>query len=650
MGVILLLTILGTFIVMQLMAIDLQIISLGALILALGMLVDNAIVVTEGILVRVQQGSSRVEAALTTVNQTAWPLLGATFVAVLAFAGIGTSQDVTGEFLKSLFLVMAISLGLSWVLAVTLTPLFCVLYMGKQKTDQNTSPYDGKFFQMYRSFLDFCLSHRILATTCLIGVLAASVLAFGLVENSFFPGDTRNQFLINVWRPEGTHIYQTSASLEQMENYLAEQDEVSATTTFVGQGSLRFMLSYDPQMPNTSYGQILVTVKDYRSIDGLIARLRDQTAEMLPDAQVIYKKMVRGRDLPGKIEVKFQGPDIAVLRQLSAQAQQIIASDPVAIDICDNWRQRTLVARPQVAEATARRLGITRPQIADILAMNFSGKTVGVYREENKLIPMMVRTPLDERGSVDQMDNLSIISPVTGQSLPLKQIVSGIKAEWEDPIIRREDRMRTLSVYANPVVGHASVLQERLQPKIEAMQLPSGYSMEWGGEYQGSKEAQEGLFSMIPIFFLAMVFVVLALFNAVRQTIIIFLCLPLATIGVTTGLLVFREPFGFMCLLGFLGLSGMLIKNAVVLIDQIDLEIREGKDPYTAILDSAVSRLRPVSMAALTTVLGMLPLLADAFFSGMSVTIIGGLTFGTVLTLVVVPVLYASFFRINQKV
>jgi multidrug efflux pump subunit AcrB len=263
---------------------------------------------------------------------------------------------------------------------------------------------------------------------------------------------------------------------------------------------------------------------------------------------------------------------------------------------------------------------------------------------------MMVRTPLDERGSVDQMDNLSIISPVTGQSLPLKQIVSGIKAEWEDPIIRREDRMRTLSVYANPVVGHASVLQERLQPKIEAMQLPSGYSMEWGGEYQGSKEAQEGLFSMIPIFFLAMVFVVLALFNAVRQTIIIFLCLPLATIGVTTGLLVFREPFGFMCLLGFLGLSGMLIKNAVVLIDQIDLEIREGKDPYTAILDSAVSRLRPVSMAALTTVLGMLPLLADAFFSGMSVTIIGGLTFGTVLTLVVVPVLYASFFRINQKV
>ncbi len=649
MGVILLLTILGTFIAMHLLDINLQIISLGALILALGMLVDNAIVVTEGILVRVQLGTPRVQAALTTVSQTAWPLMGATVVAILAFAGIATSQDVTGEFLRSLFLVMAISLGLSWLLAVTLTPLFCVLFMHKPQTDQTSSPYSGTIFLRYRSFLNACLSHRRRSLAALLGVMATAILGLGFVENNFFPNDTRNQFLINVWRPQGTHIHQTSESLAEVETYLADQEEVEAATTFVGQGSLRFVLSYEPQMPNTSYGQILVTVKDYRTIDGLIVKFRKDLSDLLPDAQVILKKMARGPDTTGKIEARFRGPDTTVLRQLSEETQKIMASDPLATDICDDWRQPTLVARPHVAEAAARRLGITRPQIADMLAMNFSGKTVGIYREENRLIPMVLKAPLAERGSISQIDDITIVSPATGKSLPLRQIVSDVTPKWEDPIIRRRNRVRTISAWANPVSGNASVLLNRLRPKIEAMKLPAGYTFEWGGEFKRSADARRGLFNMIPVFFLAMVFVVMSLFNAVRQTVIIFLCLPLAIIGVTAGLLLFREPFGFMCLLGFIGLSGMLIKNAVVLIDQIDLEIGQGKDPYVAVLDSSVSRLRPVTMAALTTVIGMLPLLTNAFFSGMSVTIMGGLTFGTILTLVVVPVLYVSFFRIHPR-
>lgn len=649
MGVILLLTIFGTFIAMKIIGISLQLISLGALILALGMLVDNAIVVTEGILVRIRQGMTRRQAALKTVAQTAWPLLGATFVAILAFAAIGTSDDSTGEFLISLFLVMAISLGLSWLLAITLTPLFAVQFLPGNKSDRNSDPYGGRFFRIYRSFLDACLRRRLLTLVVLAGLLATAVFGFGYVENSFFPNSKRPQFMINYWRPEGTHIERTAEDLKLMESILADYEEVASTATFVGQGALRFLLTYEPQMPDNAYGQILVTVHDYRTIDRMINRLRGTLIDRLPDAQIVFNKFARGPGNDYKIEARFRGPDINVLRRLSEKAQAVMAADPVAADIRDDWRQQVRVLRPEIKEATARRLGITRPMVADALAMNFSGKTIGLYREDNKLIPMIVKAPAIERRQVDQINDIVVFNPATWSSVPLRQVVSDIQAVWEDPIVRRKNRERTITVQCNPSQGNASSLFNRLRPSIEAINLPPGYEMQWGGEFESSGDAQKALFQMVPVFFLAMVFTVLVLFNAVRQTLIVFLCLPLATIGVTAGLLLTGQPFGFMCLLGFLGLSGMLIKNAVVLIDQIDLEIRNGKNPYEAILDSSVSRLRPVLMAALTTVLGMLPLLGDVFYVGMSVTIMSGLTFGTVLTLVVVPVLYAVFFRIKDR-
>jgi multidrug efflux pump subunit AcrB len=648
MGVILLLTILGTFIGMKLMAVDFQLISLGALILALGMLVDNAIVVTEGILVRVQQGEKRTAAAIQTVARTAWPLLGATIVAVLAFAAIGTSPDSTGEFLRSLFLVMAFSLGLSWVLAITVTPLFCVQFLPNQKKKQTADPYGGILFRSYRRILDLCLGHWLWTLLVLAAILIASIYGFGRIENSFFPDDSRNQFKINYWGPQGTHIDKIREDVRIFEGYLARQEEVDAIASFIGQGALRFILTYDPQIPDTSYAQILVTVKDYSTIDSLMGRAREYAAGTFADAEVVFEKFKRSPATGGQIEARFSGPDVTVLRKLSEQARQIMYRDAGATDIRDDWRQPVLTLRPQVTEAAARRLGITRPQIAEALAVNFSGKTFGVYREEDKLIPMILQAPEEERESVERIHDVVVISPVTGSAVPLGRIVTGMETRWEDPIIRRRDRHRTITVQCNPVSENASVLLQRLKPEIEKMALPHGYTLAWGGDDEQSREAEAGLFKMVPLFFLAMVFIVVMLFNAVRQTLIIFLCLPLISIGVTAALLLTGEPFGFMCILGYLGLSGMLIKNAVVLIDQINLEIKSGKPPYTAILDSAVSRLRPVTMAALTTVLGMLPLITDVFFSGMSITIIGGLTFGTVLTLVVVPMLYSLFYRIRR--
>jgi multidrug efflux pump subunit AcrB len=648
MGAILLLTIFGTLIGMKLLFIDFQMISLGALILALGMLVDNAIVVTEGILVRVQQGMGRRQAALETVSQTAWPLLGATFVAVLAFAAIGTSQDTTGEFLKSLFLVMAISLGLSWVLGITLTPLFCVQFLPKAKTNRQTDPYGSRFYKGYRVLLDYCLRHRALSLLIVAAILVVALIGFSHIEKDLFPNDSRNQLMVNYWRPEGTRIEKVSEDLARLENYLGEFNEIEATITFIGQGALRFVLTYEPEMPNTSYGQVLVTVKNHRTIDRLINNLRADLPERFPDARIELKKFRRGPSEGAQIQARFSGPDISVLRHASEQAEAIMAADPVAIDTYTNWRQRVQTLQPQVIESAARRLGITRTQISNALATNFSGKTIGVYRQADTLLPIMLRAPQNERETADRINDVVVFSPLTGKAVPLRQIVSDVKSEWDDPIIRRLNRRRTIIAGCNPLHGTADTLLARLRTPIESIPLPPGYVLEWGGDFENTVEAQKGLFMMVPVFFLAMVFTVVALFNGTRQTFIIFLCLPLVSIGVTTGLLLTGQPFGFMCILGYLGLSGMIIKNAVVLIDQIDMEIRSGKSPYKAILDSAVSRLRPVSMASLTTVLGMLPLLQDVFFVGMSVTIIGGLTFGTVLTLLVVPILYALFFRIGR--
>ncbi|MGM0643670.1 MAG: efflux RND transporter permease subunit, partial [Thermodesulfobacteriota bacterium] len=646
-GGILLLTIFGTFIVMNIMNISLQLISLGALILALGMLVDNAIVVTEGILVKTRTGVPRRRAALETVENTRMPLFGATLVAILAFAAIGTSNDSSGEFCGSLFKVMCISLALSWLLAVTLTPLFCIRFL-KSSADkgegENTDPYKGKFFQRYRGFLQTCLKHRYVTVFFMLLLLAISIYGFTFVKSSFFPKSSRPQFMIDYWKAEGSHIMETSADLEQAEKWISEHDNVKKVDTFVGQGALRFLLNYDPELPDSSYGQLLVTVKDYSRIDSMIPRVREYLKDNFPSAETKVKKFVRGPGTGADIEARFRGPDREVLRELSMKARDIMDSDPAAVNIRDDWRQKSKVVRPVVAEAESRRLGITRPIISRAVAVSFSGKDVGLYRENDELLPIMLKVPENERKSVDAIKSVQVESPVSGRSVPLSAIVKDFSVEWEDSIIRREDRQRTITAQCDPVDGPSSVLFSRLRPQLEKIDLPPGYSLEFGGEYENSSEARANLLGPVPLFFAGMVLVVIMLFNAIRQPLIIFLCIPLALIGVTAGLLAFNQPFGFMSLLGFLSLSGMIIKNAVVLIDQIDVEIRNGKDTINSILDSSVSRLRPVLMASMTTVLGMTPLVFDPFYRGMSVTIMGGLTFGTVLTLIVVPVLYSIFF------
>lgn len=648
-GVVLLLTIFATLITMWLTGIALQKISLGALILALGMLVDNAIVVAEGTLIGVQRGMSREAAAIDAVKKTQWPLLGATIVAILAFAAIGFAPGNVGEFCRSLFWVLAMSLMWSWVLAVTVTPLLCVLFL-QIPEKASDDPYDTRFFKVYRAFLHKSLVRWPITLFSVLAALVVSIWAFQFIPEFFFAGSTQPYFYIDFWRPEGTHIEATSADLLKVEEFLGGLDGVEATTTFVGRGALRFMLSYDPKPPNTAFGQILVRVDDYEKIPGLKAKTAAFLRENFPDAEPQVRQFANGPPIDFGVEAQFRGPDGNVLHELTNKAKDVFI-DAGGVTVRDDWRQRVKVFRPEFSEQVARRTGISRSDLAGALQTSFGGLPVGVYREEDDLLPIIVRTPEEQQDDFTRVRNVQVWSPTMRTVLPLAQVVDNIDhAEWEDPVVRREDRMRTMIAQCNSPPGELnSQLLARVRDKIEAIELPPGYQLEWEGEYKQSLKGKQPLAMMFPICLFAMFILLIFLFNSIREPVIIMLTVPLSIIGVTAGLLLLRLPFGFMAILGFLGLSGMLIKNAIVLIDQINIETSEGKTPYEAILASAVSRLRPVCMASGTTVLGMAPLVWDPFYSVMAATVASGLIAATVLTLVVVPLFFLLFFRVKPE-
>lgn len=645
-GFVLVLTIAGSFLFLDPMGVALERISLGALIIALGMLVDNAIVVVDGVLVRMQKGEKAESAASAVVKQSAWPLLAATLIAILAFAAIGTSDDATGEYCRSLFQVVMVSLLLSWVTAVTVTPLLCVMFLNPPKTGTaNTEPYSGGLYRRYRALLRTCIRHRFLSSASVVGLFAVSVWGFSFVEQSFFPSSTRPQFMVDYWLPQGTHIDATSEAAQEVQQLLSELDGVTQVATTVGEGALRFLLTYQPQQPNSAYAQFLVNVEDYRLIEKLIPEVEAKLAEQFPDALVYASPFDLGTGTIGKVQARLSGPDIVELRRLAEQVQQIYRNDPDTKGVRTDWRQQVSILRAELAEEPANINGITRTMVAEAMREGFQGVTSGVYRDGDLLLPIIVRADEASRNNIDSLANLHVWSPVADKMIPLRQVVRSFDTAFENEIIHRRDRERTITVFADPRSGSASELFQRLRPQVEALPLPPGYTLEWGGEYEDSRKAEAGLAKTIPLFIGAMILITIMMFNSLREPLVIWLCVPLAIIGVTAGLLVSGQPFGFMALLGFLSLMGMLIKNAIVLVEEINLERASGKALLPAIEDSGVSRLRPVAMAALTTALGMIPLVFDAFFVSMAIAIIGGLLFATVLTMLVLPVLYASVYR-----
>ncbi|MBC8660668.1 multidrug efflux RND transporter permease subunit VmeV [Vibrio parahaemolyticus] len=652
-GVVLLLTVFGTFILMNYNNIELHRISLGALIIALGMLVDNAIVVVEGILVGLKKGRTKVQAAVDIVKQTQWPLLGATVIAITAFAPIGLSQDATGEFMGSLFWVLCFSLFLSWVTAITLTPFLADLLLKEEEKDTNgedEDPYKGWLFVVFGALLKFSLRFRWMTVAAMVALLVGAVIAFGNVKQQFFPPSNTPMFYVDMWMPEGTDIRQTIKQAETVESYIRQQDDIDFVSVSIGQGLQRFALTYQPEKSYEAYAQFQVRTTDRDNMFKLLHKLDDNLAKTFDEPTFQFKLMEFGPSPASKIEARITGPDPKVLRELAVQVEDIFHTDPGARNIRHDWRERTKELVPVFNESKARRLGISKEDLSSTLQMAFGGSTFGVLRDGTHTLPIMMRLPEAERVDFESLQNVKIWSPSLQTYIPVDQIIDGVELDWSEPLIQRRDRKRTLTVLADHDVlsdDTAASLFARVQPKVMALHIPEGYEITWGGEYESSKDAQEGLFGSLPMGYLLMFIITILLFNSIKKPLVIWFTVPLSIIGVAFGLLTTNMPFSFTAFLGLLSLSGMILKNGIVLLDQINLELESGKDPYLAIVDSAISRVRPVSMAALTTILGMIPLVFDAFFGSMAITIMAGLGFATVLTLIVVPVMFAILFRIK---
>lgn len=682
LGVVLMVTIMGTFIFMNMYAITLERISLGALIIALGMLVDCAIVVTDGMRMQMAQGKSGFDAACSIVGQTAIPMLGGTIVAITAFAAIGTSQDSTGEYCRTLFSVILISLSLSWLTAVTCTPLLCnkFLKVSSSSNESADDPYEKGFYALYRRFLAWCLTFRWLVVGVVVALFILAMIGFGSVKNSFFPDSTRPQFYVDFWFPEGTDIRETEKQLAIAEEKLKKYAGVTHISSLIGGGQTRFLLTYTPEKNYAGFGQILVDVDDYTRIKTLTPEIQKDFETLFPDAMLNVRLFVLGPSSGGKIQLRLYGADAEELRNLADKAEAVLLAEPSAKAVRNEWREKIKVIRPQLAETQARKAGIDRPEVAQAMEATFQGTKVGVYREQDELLPILARAPEHERTDLNSLDGIQIWSPAAKTMIPIGQVVSNFNTEFEDPYIWRWDRRKMLRIHADPRAGLPSELFAKVKSKIEQaldvdvaavvghdvnaaefdnktltvkendlwpIKGKQGYYMAWGGEAEDSARANSNLASKIPMFFGIMVFIVLALFNSIKKMLVIWLTVPLAVIGVTLGLLSFNQPFGFMALLGLMSLSGMAIKASIVLVDEIDVQIALGKTPYQAVLSSGVSRLIPVTMSSGTTMLGMIPLFSDAFFVSMAVTIVFGLGFATLLILIVVPVFYSIFYNVQ---
>ncbi|MCB1685046.1 MAG: efflux RND transporter permease subunit [Pseudomonadales bacterium] len=639
-GSVLLLTVLGTLCIMAFAGIELQRISLGALMIAMGMLVDNAIVVAEGMVTGVQRGYSPKEAAAQSVHRTQFPLLGATIIGIAAFGPIGLADDNPGHFLRSLFQVVAISLLLSWVLAVTVGPLLGSYLLKVEKGSSERVLYSGWGYAPYRRLIGFSLRHAWLATLVLVTITFSCLWGFGYVKQGFFPTTNSPLIFVDLRLPQGTDILATVAEIERLEPMLAADPEVISISSFIGAGATRFASMVRPEQPNPAYAQLVIRIADFNTIDADMARVLALLQAESIDAEITVRRSEFTPSGTSKIEARFSGPDVDQLRTLADRALGVYLAHDL-IDRKTDWRQREIALVPRFDEARARQVGVSRGDLAQGLAYATTGVRIGLFREGENLLPIVARAPFKERVTLQGVSNRQVWSQFQQTYVPLAQVISGIELEAEDSMIFRRERTRTIAAQANPPAGHnANRVFNQVRAEVEAIPLPPGYALEWGGEFEANRDAMVTLNSRIPTALAIMLLVTVLMFGRIKQPLVIWLTVPMIVCGVVVSLLATDLAFTFPSFLGFLSLSGMLIKNCIVLVDEIDKRLDEGEWTLATVVEASVSRLRPVMLAAGTTIAGMSPLLRDAFFKEMAVCIMGGLAFATLLTLVAVPVFY----------
>ncbi|MGO2101665.1 MAG: efflux RND transporter permease subunit [Psychroflexus halocasei] len=686
----------GTFLVLNNFDGTLQRVSLGAFILAMGMLVDNAIVIIDGILVDKERGLSRIEALTSVGKKTALPLLGATLIAILAFYPIFLSPDTAGVYVRDLFIVLAVSLMLSWVLALTLVPIHAgiSLYQKKKKIDKenqtnslekncNTTNEEEKQFnspayKILRKVLTWVLSHRTISIAAALVLVIASLLSYKLLPQGFFPDMEYNQLYIEYKLPEGTGSEAVKNDLAKVSEYLKSKNKITHITTSIGGTPTRYNLVRSIATPSMSYGELII---DFESSKDAVKSLEDIQKHLIENYPQAYARVKRYNLMYEKfpIEIEFNGPDPAVLRNLTAQAQEIMNKNKNTLLENNDWESKTPVIVVNYNQPAARSLGLSRKDIAISLLAATEGIPTGVFYDGRDRFNIYLKTvkepgvPLKNLnnaqvfGMIPPFENIlnkeTIFGLMNGsvkeeyiisellRTVPLSQAVNGITIEWHEPLVIRNNGQRAMRAQCEPSPGiSAQSARESILKDIESIELPTGYTMSWQGEYKASTQSTEYLFKNFPLAIILMIAVLILLFKDYKKSIIILLCIPLILIGVVFGMLLSGKEFGFVAIVGILGLIGMMIKNGVVLMEEIGEQLSSGKDPMIALLDSSSNRLRPVMMASVTTILGMIPLLNDALFGSLAVTIMGGLLVGTLIILLFIPTLYAIFFGIKANV
>ena len=661
----------GSFLVLSGFDGTLQRVSLAAFILAMGMLVDNAIVIVDGILVDLRRGKPRAEALTSIGRKTAMPLLGATLIAILAFMPIFLSPDTSGVYVRDLFIVIAVSLLLSWLLALIHVPLMADRLLHPKVSEGET--YKGKAYDMLDKVMGICLRHRLMVVGAAIVLLVGSLSCYPFLQQSFFPDMEYDQLYIEYKLPEGYNSTQVEHDLEQMRTMLMQCKDVTHVTTSIGGTPSRYNLVRSIATPSLAYGELIV---DFTSPETLVAHLDSMQRTLndrFPDAYIKIKRYnLMYKKYP--IEICFNGPDPQVLHQLTDSAMAIVRnSDKVCLPT-SNWEPRVPVLTVDYNQQAARTSGLSRGDVALSLMSYTDGIPVGTFYDGIHPENIYVKCRTDKGEEVENLDRANVFGMMpnvgnifdrsTVQKLmsgrldkddvirqvtsttPLSQVSKGIDIRWEEPVVVRYNGQRQQRLQCSPAPGISTEsARQSIAKAIESIALPEGYSLSWEGEYKASTQSKQYLFKGFPLSVVMMLLILIMLFNDFRRPAIIFSCIPLVVVGVFPSVLLSGKDFGFVAIVGILGLIGMMIKNGIVLIDEISLQTSQGKPLDRALIDSSKSRLLPVMMASLTTILGMIPLISDSLFGSLAVTIMGGLAAGTVIILIFIPVLYSLMYK-----
>ncbi len=650
-------TMLMSLAIMRAVDIELQRMSIASLIIALGMLVDNGIVIAEDIRTRLQNGEDRREAALASGRTLAVPLLTSTLTTIFAFAPIPLALGGTGEYTTSLGQVLIITLLSSWFLSMLMTPLMCMLFMKVKTREPDTEgqaadPYASVIYRAYRGLLQAMLRMRLVVLAGTVAAFVAALFASNIIVKEFFPSGDRNQYLVYLDLPAGSRSDKTAEVTLRLSSWLEDKSinpEVTGSVAYVGGGGPRFFLSLAPIDPDPHLAFLVVNTQNAQQVPTMVERTRDFALDNLPEARTRVKGMWLGATETGLFEIRLSGPEFDVLRQKTGYLLRSLHGIPGIVDVKQDWENRVLKVNVRVDQARARRAGVTSRDVANSLNALVSGASITDYREGDEAIPIVLRGTEAERTNASNIASMSIYSSTRGTNVPLAQIAD-IEAVWDVYRIKRRGQERTVTIAAKHQFLKAGQIYDALKPAIDKLDLPPGYHWEMGGELEQSAKAQGYLIANMPLAAAGIIFLLVWQFNSFRRAAIILLTIPLTFIGATIGLIVMNSPFGFMVILGLLSLAGIIINNGIVLIDRIDIELNEGREPYDAIITACLARMQPILMTTVTTILGLLSLIlsVDPLFYGMAVAIAFGLGVATIFTLGVVPVLYAVMFRVKN--